>query len=128
MNTLRIESTEISPKIVYDANKYHFEIIGESRPENVREFYDPVIEWMDNFINEINIEKELNFDFKLEYFNSSSAKYILDILYKLTEYNAKGLIITINWYYEDGDDDMLEAGQEMSRMVSFKFNYVIILD
>jgi len=125
MNTLRIEPTEISPKIIYDVNKYHFEIIGESRPENVREFYDPVIKWMENFLTDLNPQKELTFDFKLEYFNSSSAKYLLDILYKLTEFNAKGLAIIVNWFYEEGDDDMLEAGQEMSRMVKFKFNYII---
>jgi hypothetical protein len=63
--------------------------------------------------------------FNFEYFNSTSAKYILDIFKSLNALHSLGIELDIKWYYEEDDEDMLEVGEEMSRMSKLKFEYVI---
>ncbi len=133
MDKLLIEATEISPKILFNPSERMFEIFGESRPENVREFYEPILNWLDEYGKELfssgdqgSDAKPLTFNFKLEYFNSSSSKFILDILRKIIEYHSKGVNIVINWHFDEGDEDMQEAGEELSKMVNFPFNYLEI--
>lgn len=129
MKTLLFEPTDTTPKILFDPDNLVFEISGHSRPEDVRSFYKPVIAWLKDFIqaissNEINIEKPIEFDFKMVYFNSSSAKFLLDVLVEIDKIHNGGKETIINWYYDDGDDDMLEVGEDLSDMVEFKFNYI----
>jgi len=134
MDNLIIEPTETSPRIQFDPNTRVFEIIGDSRPESVREFYEPMLNWLEDFSAELLsmlISKPtgdpiiITFNFKLHYFNSSSAKYFLDILKKLiAKFYSKGVELKVFWYYEDDDEDMLEAGEELSHMVKFPFKYI----
>ena len=119
MDKIRIEETKATPAITLDAENLHFEIAGCSRPENVREFYMPVIDWfekalesIDDFRSNIKEGETLSFDFKLSYFNSASAKFILDI--------------KINWHYEEGDEDMRDVGEELAEMVDFDFKYIMM--
>jgi hypothetical protein len=64
------------------------------------------------------------FDLNFDYFNSSSGKLILDICKVLAALRAKGIEISVNWFYEKGDEDMLEVGKEMSNIVRFPFEYI----
>ena len=108
----------------------NFEFSGESRPENVRKFYLPILEWLEAYIAEQTElgdgerTSELVCQFNFEYFNSTSAKYILDIFKSLNTINALGINLEIKWLYEQDDEDMLEVGQEMSRMSKLSFDYV----
>ncbi len=77
------------PKVILDPENKRFEIIGESRPENVSEFYIPILVWFDEFDMELAKNQysdktdQLDFNFNFEYFNSISAKFILDIFKKI---------------------------------------------
>lgn len=131
MKALSIEATSHSPKVSFDPEQKHFEISGESRPENANVFYKPILEW----IKEIETTLEGNpdafpdpflFDFRFDYFNSTSAKFILDFCKKIGQLHAKGLHLTVRWLYEEDDDDMLEVGKEMARMARIPFEYVEI--
>ncbi len=128
MEKLIVEPTLNSPRVVLDPEKNQFQFSGESRPENVRDFYMPILEWLDQYTSEI-AGKENNalreFQFNFEYFNSTSAKYILDVFKALHEMQVKGEEILIKWLYEEDDEDMLEVGQEMSRMSKLPFEYII---
>lgn len=124
-----IEQAENIPGVSLDSDTGIFEIKGISRPENVQDFYDPILLWFDDYLKEItgnNEGKTVTLTVFLEYFNSSSAKYILNILKKMAEYLAAGVNVTVNWNYEDGDEDMLEVGEEMQRMVKFQFNFIMV--
>lgn len=131
MEKLNIESTVNSPRIVLDPQERKFEFSGESRPENVRNFYLPVLEWLESFTSHQSGLKEpertpaLSCIFNFEYFNSTSAKYILDIFKSLNALHSLGIDLDIKWFYEEDDEDMLEVGEEMSRMSKLKFEYVI---
>lgn len=131
MEKLIIEATVNSPRIVLDPEEIKFEFSGESRPENVRNFYLPVLEWLEKFsthqsgLNDSERTPALNCLFNFEYFNSTSAKYILDIFKSLNTLHSLGIALDIKWFYEEDDEDMLEVGEEMSRMSKLKFEYVI---
>ena len=130
MQAYNAESTESTPKIVLDPNSKVFEISGISRPENVRECYEPVIDWFEEFEQKLpeydfSTSGELiTFKIQLNYFNSASAKFILDVLMEINKLFNKGMYLQIDWYYEEGDDDMKEVGEELSEIVDFKFNYI----
>lgn len=131
MEKLIIEATVNSPRIVLDPEEKKFEFSGESRPENVRNFYLPVLEWLEKYarkqsdLDEPERTPALDCLFDFEYFNSTSAKYILDIFKSLNTLHSLGINLDIKWFYEEDDEDMLEVGEEMSRMSKLKFEYVI---
>jgi hypothetical protein len=129
MNSLIIEATEDSPQINFDVKSNLYTISGKSRPENTGKFYAPVLEWFDNFEKALSVQPkganpEMLFTFKLEYFNSISAKYIADIIMILKEFVIKGHNIQIKWHYPQFDDDMLEVGKEFSDMVEMDFDFI----
>jgi hypothetical protein len=129
MRKLIIEQTSNSPKVVLDPERRVFEISGESRPPDVSSFYNEIINWMDDY--SVHLSKTsahddpVVFNFDLEYFNSSSAKYILDFCKQVAGVNSKGKNVKVNWHYEEGDMDMLEVGREMSRMAKIPFEYIM---
>ena len=75
MDKINIKKTKVSPEINLDPDSGIAEIVGESYPENSVSFYQPLMDWLDNAIGDkINLE----FNFKLDYFNTSSSKCIID--------------------------------------------------
>lgn len=127
MRKLIINQTSNSPRVVLDPDNNRYEISGESRPPDVANFYGDILNWFDDYSHyllkstEIKDPVTINLDF--DYFNSSSAKYILDFCKKIAEVRAKGKQVGVNWHYEDDDEDMLETGKEMSKMAKFPFEY-----
>lgn len=131
MDSLIIEATEDSPKITFDTVSNRFMISGESRPENAGKFYTPVINWIVKYEEILYSRKQdtkddsvLVFIFKLDYFNSTSAKYIMDVLLIIKKFVDQGYNINIEWHYDKRDDDMLDAGNEFSDTVDLKFDFI----
>lgn len=120
---LNINGTEDTPEIHFNSQTNEFLISGRSLPEDVSTFYKPVFDWLETFSS----QKGLNavFKFKLEYFNTASSKIILDILMKLEEIQQDGgSTVTVEWFYDEADDDMLEAGEEYKDLVEIPFNLI----
>jgi hypothetical protein len=131
MDSLIIAPTEDSPEVKFTTTSNRFVISGESRPENASKFYTPVIEWIKKFEdvlywrkNERGDKSEIVFEFKLDYFNSTSAKYILDIIFSVKKLVGQGYNVKIEWHYDKRDDDMLDAGTEFSEMVELPFEFI----
>lgn len=127
MRKLIIDKTSYSPKVILDPDSRIYEISGESRPPDVREFYGQIINWMDDFsLHLINTDartEPVDFAFNFEYFNSASGKLILDICKILARLRARGMNVNIKWHYEKDDVDMLAVGKEISKIVKFDFDY-----
>jgi hypothetical protein len=128
MRKLIIEQTSSSPRVILDPERYIFELSGESRPPDVATFYLDILRWFDEFTLYLGKQQEIKdpliIKFDFEYFNSSSAKYILDLCKQIASVRTKGIGMTVNWHYEKDDTDMLEAGKEMSRIAKFPFDFV----
>jgi hypothetical protein len=128
MRKLIIEKTASSPKVILDPDKKIFEISGESRPPDVGTFYGEILRWMDDYTLHLFRSHESKdpvvFNFDLEYFNSSSAKYLLDFNKQIASVRSKGKNVSVIWHYEKDDADMLEVGREMSRMAKLPFEFI----
>ncbi len=117
MEIINNGGTEDTPKVVLDKGNSIFEISGRSLPEDAAEFYEPIINWIEQYQKQPN--PATNFMFKLEYFNTASSKLILDVLSSLEAIDG----IKVIWYYHEDDEDMEEAGQEFSELVDVPFEF-----
>ena len=122
METIIREGTPKTPYVRIDGENGIIEIKGRSIPENSVEFYKPLIEWLDNYGNSPLDATSVNV--QLEYFNTSSSKCILDIFKKLELVFKKGSKVEINWYYEEDDEDMFEAGEDYQSIISIPFKMI----
>jgi hypothetical protein len=124
MRVIKIKGTDDTPKVILDATPENpvFEVSGRSLPEDVVAFYDPLLEWLDEYA-ESPLPKTV-IDFKLEYFNTASSKLLLDVLLKLEDMYDDGHDVLVRWHYPDDDEDMEEAGQEYADIVEVPFEQV----
>lgn len=122
METIKIQGTEDTPKVILDIDNDIMEVSGRSLPEDVTSFYEPVLTWLDEYAQ--NPNKKTIFNFKLVYFNTASSKLLLDILMKLEEIHEAGNEVLIRWHFPDDDEDMEEAGEEYADIVDVPFEQV----
>ena len=115
MNPLYIQGTDESPDIMLDKSAGKFDFSGKSLPEDVKVFYSPVLDWLEQYIADPNPETIVNF--KMDYFNSASAKQIMDIMSAFEKVHLKGLKVLIRWHYSEDDEDMEDAGASYEGIV-----------
>lgn len=80
------------------------EISGESYMEETQKFYEPIMNWLNQYVTE---KKNIEFNIKVTYFNTSSSRFIMEILQLLQNFKTQGNSVIINWYYKKDDPDML---------------------
>ncbi len=128
MESLRIEKTLNTPFVHLDPDTGKLEIKGRSVPENPLEFYTPINEWLERFKAQA-AERILSLDVELEYFNTSSSKCLLDVFKKVAQLKNAGAAVEINWWCEEFDDDMIEAGKDYQDLLdNIPFNIRIIAE
>ena len=121
MEPLFIEPTKSTPKVNFDPGKGVFQIYGRSLPEDVKTFYNPVIEWLQKYLENPNPTTVL--DFELEYFNTASSKIILEIIKLLKVPASKGIDVQVSWRHHEDDEDNLEVGQDYASIVNIPFTF-----
>jgi hypothetical protein len=121
MEPISIEGTFKTPSVKFDSNQGLLEITGRSNPENSSDFYKPLINWLLEYTQRPRDKTIVNI--QLEYFNTSSSKYILEIFKKLEAIYKSNHDVLINWYYEE-DESMLEAGEDYKFMIHLPFKMI----
>ncbi|HPD94246.1 MAG: DUF1987 domain-containing protein [Bacteroidales bacterium] len=124
MEKLEIESTTETPKVLLDKEKSIIEFAGNSLPEDVTSFYNPILEWIDTYVENPNAKTLIDMSF--DYYNTSSSKMILKILEKFREIHRKGYEVQVNWHYMDDDEDMIEAGEDYAEHLKIPFKLIPI--
>lgn len=122
MENLILEGSAKTPSVTFQAAEGKLELKGRSIPENSVEFYKPLNDWIDAY--GASPKEQTVVDIKLEYFNTSSSKCILDLFKKLEGINGKGTAVSINWYFEEDDEDMEEAGEDYQAIISLPFKII----
>jgi hypothetical protein len=126
MEALLIEGSQKTPAVEFDPQKGVLEIKGRSIPENSIEFYKPLVDWLEEYSDSASTKTIVNVH--LEYFNTSSSKCILDVFKKLESIHKSNNEVLINWYYEEDDEDMLEAGEDYESIIRVPFKMIEIVD
>jgi hypothetical protein len=122
MEVLSIKGTHETPEVLFDKNAGVFTISGKSLPEDVKEFYNPLINWIDEYASSPNPETLLKV--KMDYFNTASSKMLLEIFEKFKEIHDAGHVIKVDWYYQEDDEDMQDAGEDYADIVELPFNFI----
>ncbi len=126
MNFLRIESTKFTPGIILDPCHNVLEFYGFSLPENAIEFYEPVINWLNELKAELESKHEnykaINVIFKMVYYNSASLRQLMEIFHILSEIYHTGIPVQISWQYDSEDPQMAESGKEIGDITKVPVN------
>lgn len=118
MDTLYLPRTDRAPLIELDFGAHRLRIEGESYPEDAAAFFGPVLAALDGYLAqavERPAERPLVLDLRLLYFNSSSAKALMNIFQRLEAAARKGLGVEVNWHYQPDDETMMEFGEDFSQ-------------
>jgi hypothetical protein len=132
MQKLYIQSSANTPEISFSPKENKFLIRGNSSPEDVRALYYPVIDWLSHFVDDVlegeipqySASSPLKFQADLNYFNSSSAKFLFDIFSELKRLPDAGIPVNVDWQYDCDDIDIKEAGSDIASLVDMNFNFV----
>jgi len=124
MESIKLRETDETPLIILDTEREIFEISGRSLPEDVNQFYDPILKWLDEYSK--NPLPKSTFLFKLTYFNTASSKLVLDIMMKIENMHDAGHEVLIKWLVPFDDEDNEEAGEEFKDMLDVPFEITIL--
>ncbi len=124
MNTFHIKQTEDTPLINLNPETGKFEIKGNSIPENIYLFYDPVLTWLDKYIE--NPNKKTEFVFQMKMISSSSSKIFFDIINKIDALNENtNSEVKVIWLYSIYDDEIREIGIDYRDSMNVPFEIVL---
>jgi hypothetical protein len=122
MQALLYHGQEDTPKVVLDKEKNIFELSGKSLPEDVIKFYEPIYQWLKEYVASPNDETIMKL--KIDYFNSASHKAINYMLEILSDIEKTGKKVSVKWHYLTEDEDMLETGHDFAELTGLHFDYI----
>ncbi|ABO50368.1 conserved hypothetical protein [Desulforamulus reducens MI-1] len=124
MDKLFIEGSKSTPEVYFDPQQNILLLQGQSYPENAFKFYEPIFNWVDNYLIQLNTEVVVKVDFILPYINTSSSKCIMMLLEKLDKAYLAGKQLSLNWYYNQDNESELECAEEFKEDLNLPF-YII---
>ena len=112
------------PDIILDNVNGIFELSGRSLMENAVAFFQPVLDWFTEYVKQPN--SMTNLVIKLDYFNTASAKQLIDIFITLEKILQTGKKAKITWYYDEEDEVILERGNELKTISQVPFDLKVL--
>jgi hypothetical protein len=116
MNNLELAPKFNTPFVDFNAGTGYLLVKGRSIPEDPEKFYDPILTWLDEYFKQTRQETVL--EFRLEYVNSGSSKYILELLRRLQKLVKKGKQIRVIWCFETDDESIEDLGEHYKHTVN----------
>lgn len=113
MESIKLEETDNSPKVIMDKDKGLIEFEGKSYPENTFAFYRPITEWLKYYFKFNLYENKMTIiNFKFLYFNSATTQIIFEILDIVEEAEVDD--IQIYWFYDQESKNGYEDYEDYS--------------
>jgi hypothetical protein len=122
MEDLFIKKTFNSPEVEFIADTGELSMEGRSIPEDPGEFFERLIKWINEYF--LNPAEKTVLSIKLEYINSGSSKYMLELLRILKINNDAGKDLKVKWYFEEGDESIQELGQHYEQTIRIPFEHI----
>lgn len=123
LKQLNIPPEKFSPEISLSPDGI-FKITGRSIHENIIKFFEPINQWIIEYMEDP--ADVTCVDMNLEYVNSASAKVLMNLLEMISHVRLKNKEFIFNWYYEEGDDDILERGEYFASILNVPFNFIVV--
>lgn len=124
MQPLTLEASRSTPKVDFDPDTNSLSIAGQSYPENAFEFYRPLFEWIDRYINQLETQATVTIDFTLAYINTSSSKCIMMLLDKFEQAYAENKDVVLKWYCDPENEHELECAEEFTEDLKMPFEII----
>lgn len=119
----RIQS-ETSPGVIMDPIKGYIKLSGRAIPNDAERTFRPVLDWMKEYIQ--HPQESTVFECEMDYFNTSSQKYMADIFKMSNQLFKNGKQIKIVWKYSKEDEDMKLIGEQFQNIIDFPINFLEI--
>ncbi|WP_299456040.1 DUF1987 domain-containing protein [uncultured Microscilla sp.] len=111
MKSLFIESTPYTPKVWLDTETNIFEISGESYSDDTVAFFEPIMEWLQEFLTKNT--QPIEFNFCMNYLNTGTSKRFVMIISILEDYYKSSKVWTeVNWFVHTDDADIMTIGED----------------
>lgn len=119
ISPIKKSGNQYRPEVDFNPETGILQISGRSILENSIAFYEPLLNWLDDYCQQ---PAELTvFHVKLEYFNTSTSKYLLSMIEKLEELYSGGSEVEVQWHY--CDEDMEELGEDYRNLLEVPFKF-----
>lgn len=122
METIKIEKTNNTPSILIDEVNMLCRIQGASFPEDAYEVYQHVLDWLER-IKDL-LDRKLVIEFDYDFLNSISHKKVWQILHELKIMQQNGKEVAVVWYYDENDEDIMEAGEDLAELMNIPFKLI----
>ena len=122
MEDLYLKKTFNSPEVEFIADKGELSLEGRSIPEDPGEFFELLIDWINEYF--LNPAKDTMMNIRLEYINSGSSKYMLEVLRIMKINHDAGKGVNIKWYFEEGDESIQELGVHYEQTIQIPFEHI----
>ncbi len=122
MEAFNYVGDHITPTIIFDPGKNLFILRGRSFPDDAHTFYEPALQWLEEYAK--NPNDGTVFSIMLYYFNSATAKILLEIFNILQQIHDSGKKVTVRWLYHEDDEIIREQGEDFKDLFSFDFEFV----
>jgi len=119
---LEREKTDLTPYVLIDEERGYLKLEGESYHENVFEFFNEINKWLVEYLN--TDFPVFTFDCELKYFNSSTVRILLNMLYEMDR-SANSDKIIVNWITTKNNKIIIECGEDFSEdLKNITFNLI----
>jgi hypothetical protein len=122
--TFLVEATERTPKVEFNNAASELLLEGICIPELTHDFFKPIIAFVHE-AGETGI-KQFSLIVKLHFFNTGSARYILELMKNIQKLKEKGIEIKFKWYFSEDDEDIEEAGRSYAFILNETFEMIPI--
>ena len=98
-------------------------IKGRGLTVNKNEVPDQILSWIDLYLkNPADVTYVI---IAFEYLNSYSTATLFSILRRISHVILQSKKLTIKWYYEEDDEDILERGEYIASALKIPFEFLI---
>ena len=113
-------------KFYFNPKTGRLEMFGNSihEPDTTR-IFQPIFEALEAFLKVPT--RKVHFHIGINSFNTGASRRIIEVLTMLEDYHLDdelGGDAFVSWYYEEGNLDMLEAGEEYAEDVTVPFELI----
>jgi hypothetical protein len=121
---LIIEGSKSTPYVHFDPGAGVLRFQGQSYPENAFKFYEPVFQWVDEYLDSLQTAASVMIELELPYINTSSTKCFMMLLEKFEEAHLQGKKISVQWLCNPDNESEHECAEEFKEDLTLPFEIV----